>query len=102
MIMLPRILFRARRDLGRKQVHDRPVLISGPNGSVLTEKTCSGTLLTAKTKRTVEKPRHKPFESNRYFAQPAAKLVHHPIDHAAADQCFANGDVSRPLRPMGK
>src|SRR5262245_59153962 len=97
MIMLARILSCAGGDLGRQQIHNGAVLVSGPNGAVLPQKACTGALLAAKTKRAVKKSRHEPFETNRHLAQPPAKLVHHAIDHATANQGLADGDVTGPL-----
>ena len=87
-------------DFRRKQVHDRAVLVRRPDRAVAPQETGPGALLAAKAERAVEQSGREPFETDRHFAQPAAQLVHHAIDHAAADQRLADRRAGRPLRTM--
>ena len=59
-----------------------------------------GTLLAAEAARAVEQARREPLEADRHLAQPAAELLHHPVDHAAADQRLADRGVRRPVRAV--
>ncbi len=87
-------------DFRREQIHDRAVLVGCPHRAVAPQETGPGAFLATKTKRAIEQSRREPFEADGCFAQPAAQLVHHAINHAAAHQCFANGRAGRPLRTM--
>ena len=99
-IVLARVLAGARGDLGRQQVHDRAVLVGRPHGAVAPQEARPGTLLAAEAARAVEQARRKPLEADRHLAQPAAELVHHPVDHAAADQRLADRGLRRPSGTM--
>jgi hypothetical protein len=61
------------------------------------EETCPGAFFTAETARTFEEARHKPFESNRRFAQPPSNLFRHLVDHATAHHRLADGRSRRPV-----
>ena len=53
-----------------------------------------------KQHRTVEQARREPLEADRHLAQPAAELLHDPVDHAAADQRLADRGPGRPVRAV--
>src|SRR6516225_7839840 len=93
--MLARVFAGAGSDFGGEEVHDRAVLVGRPHAAVVAQETRPGALLAAKTAGAVEESWHEPFEADRHLGQPASELVHHAIDHAAADQCLAGLNPDR-------
>src|ERR1700720_4647128 len=83
-------------DLGGEQIHDRPVLIGGPNGAVEPEVAVPSALLTAETARAVEEAGREPLESYRHLGQSPSKLQPHSIDHTAAYYRFAHHSICQP------
>src|SRR5262249_56483343 len=102
VVVLARVLTRARRDLGGEQIHDRAVLVGGPHGAVVTQEAGPGALLAAKTAGAIEQAGYEPFEANRHFGQTPSESLHDPIDDAAAHQRLAHRRVRRPLRPLAE
>src|SRR5215813_9359385 len=74
------------RNLGCQQIHDGPVLVSRPHRTVVAKKARSSTLLSAETIRSINETWHKPFETDRHFAELAAELIDDAVNHAAAHQ----------------
>src|ERR1700719_3812904 len=95
-IVLARISTCMRSDLGCEQVHDRSVLICRPDGTVETQEAGPGTLLTAETGRAIEEAGREPFEPDRNLGQVASELLHHSVDHAAADHRLPYCGIRRP------
>ena len=58
--------------------------------AVAPQKTRARAFFAAETEEPSNKSRRKPFETDRRFAKFAAQLVHHAVNHAAADQRFAD------------
>src|SRR5262245_63928836 len=102
VVVLTRVLTRARRDLGGEQIHDRAVLVGGPHGAVVTQEARSGALLAAKTAGAVEQAGYEPFEANRHFGEATPQSFHDAIDDAATHQRLAYCGVRGPLRPMAE
>src|ERR1700747_1960320 len=98
--MLAWILASTGGDLSRQQVHDRPVLVSRPDRSIEAQETRSGALFAAETIRAVKQSLCEPFETHRNFTQSALQLIHHAIDHAAADQGLSDRGIDGPKGPM--
>src|SRR5262245_60015633 len=69
VVVLARILARARGDLGGEQIHDRAVLVGRPHGPVVTQEAGPGALLAAKTVRTIEQAGHETLEAHRHFGE---------------------------------
>src|SRR5262249_57643133 len=89
-------------DFRCQQIHNKTILVCGPNRAVPAQETCAGTFLASETKRTIKKPGSKPLETNRHFAKWTCQLLDDEINHAAADQSLANSGPGRPLRAIGK
>ena len=100
--MFARIFAGAGGDFSGQQVHDQTVLVGRPHSAVAPQEACTCALFSAKTERTVEQPRREPLEAHRGFAQATAKPVHHAIDHATADQGFADRGIRCPALAMGE
>ena len=98
--MFARFLAGHRSHFGREQVHDRAVLVGGPNGSIMAQKTRARAFLTAKGEGPVEQARSKPFESHWYLAKLPIEVAHDAINDAAAHQRFAYSRLGAPIRPM--
>ena len=101
-IVLTRVFACSGGDLGRQQVHDGAVLVGRPHTPVVPQETGSGTFLAAKANRALEQTRREPLEADRHFAKLSASFLHHTVDHAAADQRLADGDVRGPVGTMGE
>src|SRR5205807_2711160 len=99
LVVLAWILAGAGGDLGREQVHDRAVLVSGPHRAVVPQEARPRAFLASEAARAVEETRHEPLEAYRHLGQTPAELLHHPIDHAAADQRLAHRGVDGPVWP---
>ena len=116
--MLAGIFAGAGRDLGRQQVHDRPVLVSRPYASVVPQEAGAGALFAAKAARAVKEPRHEPFEADRDLVEPAPEFVHDAVDPLAlmagirqalrdhgtylVQEVNVSDKVGENIRPMGK
>ena len=100
--MFARLFASHRCQFSRQQVHDQTVLVGRPNRPVPAKKTRPSAFLAAKAERTVEQPGSEPFEPNRHLTKPAAAVAHHPVNNAAADQCFADGGLRPPIGTMGE
>src|SRR5687767_9834962 len=98
--MFAGIFLRPRSNLRGKQIHNQTVFIRGPDGTIAAKKTCTRTLFTAEANRAMEKTRHEPLETYGCFQKPAAKSLHNAIDHLAADECFPDCGLRRPLGPV--
>jgi hypothetical protein len=95
--MFARVFSGSRGDFSGEQIHDRSILICGPNRAVELQRARPGTLLTAETVRAIQEPRSKPLESHRHFAQPPSELFNHLVDHAAAHKCLADCYIRHPF-----
>jgi hypothetical protein len=100
--MLARIFLGPRRNLRGKQTHNQTIFIRRPDRAVATQKCCSRAFLTTEADRAVDESFHEPLEAHRNFDKLPAKFLHHPIDHAAADQRLPHGRIRRPLRAIGE
>src|SRR6185369_9942586 len=98
--MFTRVFPGARRNLRGKQIHSQTVFIRRPHGTVAPKETCARTLFTAEANRAVHETRHEPLETYRCFPKAATKFLHHAIDHLAADECFPDCGLRRPLAPV--
>src|SRR5687768_12575480 len=98
--MFARILLGPRRNLRGKQIHNQTVFIRRPDCPVAAKETCARTLFTAEANRPVDETRHEPLEPYGCFPKPAAKFFNYAIDHLAADECFPNCALRRPLGPV--
>src|ERR1039458_8700747 len=100
--MLARIFAGTGGDFSGQQVHDQTVLVGGPHSAVAQQEACTCAFFSAEAERTVEQSRREPLEAYRSFAQPAVQPVHYTVDHAAADQGFADHDIRCPTLTMGE
>src|SRR5678816_4825974 len=98
--MFARIFLGPRRNFRGKQIHNQTIFIRGPDGTVAAKETCARTLFTAEADRAVHETRHEPLEAYRCFPKPATESLHNAIDHLAADECFPDCRLLRPLRPV--
>src|SRR4029453_4706492 len=98
--MFARIFLRPRRNLRGKQIHNQTIFIRRPDGTVAAKETCARTLFTAEANRAVRETRDEPLETYRCFPKTAAKFLHNAIDHLAADECFPDCGLCRPLAPV--
>src|SRR5512138_3622433 len=95
--MFARIFSGPRRNLSGKQIHNQTIFIRRPDGTIAAKETCARTLFTAKTNRAVDETRHEPLKTYRCLPKPPAKFLHYAIDHLAADECFPDCGLCRPL-----
>src|SRR5688572_22385218 len=98
--MFAGIFLGPRGNLRGEQIHNQTVFIRRPDSTVAAKETCARTLFTAEANRAVEETRHEPLETDRCFPKAAAKFFHNSIDHLAADECFADCSLRRPLGPV--
>src|SRR5271157_3021543 len=101
-VVLAWILAGARGNFRRQQVHDQPILVSGPDRAVETQKTRSSALFPAEAARAIDQTWHEPLEAHRHFQKPASELLDHPVNHAAAHQRFSNRHFLMPPRSVGE
>src|SRR5262249_14973800 len=95
-IVFAGILAGAGGNFGRQQVHDWSVFVGRPHRPIEAKKARSGTLFSSEAVRAVHKSRNEPLETYRNFAQIAAKLLDHAVNHAAAYKRFSNSNVTAP------
>jgi hypothetical protein len=76
----------------------RPVVVGRPGGAIGPQEARSGTLLATEAEPAVEQARHELLETHRLLVQPAAQLLHYPVDHAAGNQHLADRGVRRSSR----
>src|SRR5271170_1594467 len=86
----PRIFTGYGGDFRRQQIHDRAILVCGPDCSISPQKTCSRAFLAAKTEGAVEQTWYEPLKPDRHLAEFATKLPNDMIDQTTADQGFPN------------
>jgi phosphoglucomutase len=90
-VMLPGILASASSNLGRQQVHDRPVFIRGPYRTVVAQKACSRTLFASETVRAVNKSRNKQGIDGPLYMGKDTHAISGPAQQTALEVLAANG-----------
>ena len=101
LVMLTRVLAGAGEDLRGEQVEDRAVLVGRPDGAVATKEAGAGALLAAEAERAVEQPGANHLKPTGTSASGRSRLLHDPVDQAAADQGLAHLGMRRPVRRDG-
>src|SRR5260221_6274056 len=84
------------------QCQNYSVLVRRPDAAVTPQETCSGACFAAEADRAVEQTGRKPLEAHRHSGEATPKIFHHAINHAAADERFTDGRLSRPVGTMRK
>src|SRR5271155_3719746 len=100
VVNLAWILMHSGGDLDCQQSGDDAVLVGGPHSTVTTQEGGAGALFTHEPELAFEQSVDEVLEAYRNFEELSAQPGGDPIDHAAADDRLANGDLLAPLGAM--
>ena len=100
--MLARVLAGARGDLGGQQVHDRAVLVGGPDGAVAAQEAGPGALLAAEAERAVEQPGANHLKPTGTSASVRPRLRTTRSIMLLLTSVLPTAAPRRPVGPMGK